>query len=148
MISEVKAIVAGLVQDVMDSLTNTADKLTVDVPANLSKYDDLTDSGYCLIIYAGSKFKENTLIYAVDQERDITISIVVSALKIPGRLSPEEYIDLIIAKLIGTALTEGFRRGGERITMLGDELASEDHGRWTYTLDINVPCQILTGVIV
>lgn len=148
MTSEAKALVADIIEDAIALLENEADKLKVYQPANLEKYDDLDDSGHILVLYGGSKFGENTHMYAVHQTREITITVVIESLSIPGRMTPEDYLDLIITALISAELTESWRQSGKQITMQGDELAGENNGRWRYVLDVTVPAEIWGGATI
>lgn len=142
MTSEAKALVAGLIEDALELLTIDADKLKVYQPSNLEKFDDMDDGGHILVMYSGSKYGENTHVYAVQQTREITITVVIESLNIPGRMTPEDYLDLVIDALISAELTADWRQSGKQITMQGDELAGENNGRWRYILDVNVPGEI------
>lgn len=139
---EAKALVAGLIEDAIELLTIDADKLKVYQPSNLEKFDDMDDGGHILVMYSGSKYGDNTHVYAVQQTREITITVVIESLNVPGRMTPEDYLDLVIDALISAELTADWRQPGKQITMQGDELAGENNGRWRYILDVTVPGEI------
>ncbi len=145
MTSEAKALVAGLIEDAIELLENPADKLKIYQPANLEKYEDLDDGGHILVLYGGSKYGENDHVYAVHQSREITITVVIESLNTPGRMTPEDYLDLVIASLIRAELEAEWGQRGKQITMQGDELAGENNGRWRYVLDVTVPAEIWGG---
>lgn len=145
MTAEAKALVATVIETAMEALTSPVDILNVHQPSNLEKYDVLDDSGHILVMYGGSKYGDNELVYAVQQTREITITVVIESLNVPGRMAPEEYLDLIITALISYEMTESWREAGGRITMQGDELAGENNGRWRYILDVTVPGVIFSA---
>ncbi|GJQ33707.1 MAG: hypothetical protein HBSAPP04_25460 [Ignavibacteriaceae bacterium] len=145
MIAEAKALVAGLIEDAIKLLENPADQLKVYQPASLEAYEDLDDGGHILVLYGGSKFDENKVAYGVQQNREITITIVIESLNTPGRMAPEDYLDLVIAALISADVTEEWRQAGRRITIQSDELTDERNGRWRYVMDVTVPGLIYGG---
>ncbi len=139
MITEAKSLVAGFIEDALVLLENPADQLKVYQPASLEAYEDLDDGGHILVLYGGSKFDENKIAYGVQQNREITITIVIESLNAPGRMAPEDYIDLVIGALISEDITEEWRQAGKRITIQSDELTDENSGRWRYVMDVIVP---------
>lgn len=145
MISEAKALVAGMIEDAIALLENPADQLKVYQPASLEAYEDLDDGGHILVLYGGSKFEENKVAYGVQQNREITITIVIESLNTPGRMVPEDYLDLVITALISADVTEEWRQAGRRITIQSDELTDERSGRWRYVMDVTVPGVIYGG---
>ena len=145
MTAEAKSLVVSVIETAIATLTNAADKLKVHQPASLELYEDMDDGGHILVLYGGSKYSENKIAYGVQQEREITITIVIESLATPGRMAPEDYVDLIIGALISSDLTAGWRQSGRRITIQNDELTDERAGRWRYVMDVTVPGIIYGG---
>lgn len=145
MITEAKTLVTGFIEDAIGLLENPADQLKVYQPASLEAYEDLDDGGHILVLYGGSKFDGNKVAYGVQQNREITITIVIESLNTPGRMVPEDYLDLVITALISADVTEEWRQAGRRITIQSDELTDERSGRWRYVMDVTVPGVIYGG---
>jgi len=138
MIRETKELIKSILESKIETNLLQSLRIPVEIPTSIEQYKLSHPIGSYLIVYKGSSYRQKDVKNIVAQDRDIEITIVVTA-RYRNEYTPEEYLDFAINALSGYVVDA--KRTDRMIYCREDEWLGEEAGIWSYAATFVVPVE-------
>ncbi|MEM3091770.1 MAG: Gp37 family protein [Candidatus Pacearchaeota archaeon] len=138
MIKEIKEIIKSLLEESVKNKLSPHLQIPVEIPTSIEQYKLSHPIGAYLVVYKGSNYEQKDIRNIIAQNRNIEITIIVTA-RYRNEFTPEEYLDFAINSLSG--YDTGAKRTDRLIYCSNDEWLGEENGIWSYAATFVVPVE-------
>lgn len=143
MIIEIKNMIKNTLENAVNTMIAPEYKIPVEIPSSIEEYKLSHPIGAYLIIYKGSSFTKKDVKNMIAQDRDIEITVVVTA-RYKNSYPPENYLDFAISTLSGLEISG--KRTDRRVYCKQDEWLGEEAGIWSYAATFVIPTEFFQTI--
>lgn len=143
MIIEIKNMIKNTLENAVNTMIAPEYKIPVEIPSSIEEYKLSHPIGAYLIIYKGSSFNKKDVKNIIAQDRDIEITVVVTA-RYKNSYPPENYLDFAISTLSGLEISG--KRTDRRVYCKQDEWLGEEAGIWSYAATFVIPTEFFQTI--